>query len=219
MRCVRATRVTRRRRVARSGARRVCFRGARGSASSSLRRAQHRPKPAQRVLTRAQARVLWDDIVASSRAGHDLLSPSSAARLAARSWRRLHDYLIPIEQLAAFDAPEPAALLEWCSEFARRCRALEAIDEAELAQWAFDTGFTPRERIALAGFDLTPPAMTRLIARWREQRLIAEGGSASAPRTQRCRRSRERSELPSSNSRHGGRARRWRQDAARSASF
>ena len=137
------------------------------------------PEAAQRVLPRAQARVLWDEIVASSRAGHDLLSPSSAARLAARSWRRLHDYLIPIEQLATFDAPEPAALFEWCSEFARRCRALEAIDEAELAQWAFDTGFTPRERIALAGFDLTPPAMARLIVRWREQRLVAEGGGAA----------------------------------------
>ena len=42
-----------------------------------------------RVLTAGQARVLWDDIVTASPHASALLNPSSAARLAARSWRRL----------------------------------------------------------------------------------------------------------------------------------
>jgi probable DNA repair protein len=131
-----------------------------------------------RLLTRAQARLLWDEIVASSPAGSALLNPSSAARLAARSWRRLHEYLIPLTQLAAFDAPEARALHGWCSEFVERCRALNVVDEAQLAEWAFETGFEPCERLALVGFDAVAPSMARLLARWRERRLIVDAQSA-----------------------------------------
>ncbi|HKE95200.1 MAG TPA: PD-(D/E)XK nuclease family protein, partial [Povalibacter sp.] len=127
-----------------------------------------------RVLKPAQARVLWDRVVADSRAAADLLNPSNAARLAARSWRLMHDYLIPLERLQAFDAPEAQTLLTWCNEFSRRCAALGAIDEAKLAFWAFDSGLVPAERLALAGFDTLPPAMRRLVERWREAgRIVA----------------------------------------------
>lgn len=130
-----------------------------------------------RVLTPAQARVLWDDIVATSPFGSDLLNPSNAARLAARSWRRMHDYLIPMERLGAFDAPEQQALYAWCGEFARRCAALAAIDEARLADWAHEFNFVPQERLALAGFDAIPPSMSRMIERWRGRGLIVDVGA------------------------------------------
>jgi ATP-dependent helicase/nuclease subunit B len=127
-----------------------------------------------RVLTAAQARVLWDDIVAGSRTARDLLNPSNAARLAARSWRRLHDYLIPLERLPAFDTPEAQALYAWSREFERRCAALDAIDESRLAQWAHDAELVPTEQLAFAGFDAMPPAMTRLVERWRAQERVAD---------------------------------------------
>jgi len=98
-----------------------------------------------RVLTATQARILWDDIVAGSRTARDLLNPSNAARLAARSWRRLHDYLIPLARLEAFDTPEAQALYAWCREFERRCAALDAVDESRLAQWAHDSELAPTE--------------------------------------------------------------------------
>ncbi|MGH8240224.1 MAG: hypothetical protein ACREXP_24855, partial [Steroidobacteraceae bacterium] len=97
------------------------------------------PTTRSRVLTPTQARILWDDVVASSPAARDLLNPSNAARLAARSWRRLHDYLIPLDRLQAFDAPEAQALYAWCREFERRCVALDALDEARLALWAYES--------------------------------------------------------------------------------
>jgi len=127
-----------------------------------------------RVLTPTQARILWDDIVASSRTARDLLNPSNAARLAARSWRRLHDYSIPLDRLTAFDAPEAEALHAWCREFEKRCAALDALDEARLAHWAWESELVPAERIALAGFDAMPPAMTRLIERWRAQERVVD---------------------------------------------
>lgn len=133
------------------------------------------------ALTPAQTRLLWDEIVAGSRYAAELLNPSNAARLAARSWRRLHDYLIPIDALQGFDAPEPAALHAWCNEFIQRCAALHAIDEARLSHWAFDVGFIPQERLVFAGFDAMPPAMSRLLERWRSEGLIVDAQPESQP--------------------------------------
>jgi ATP-dependent helicase/nuclease subunit B len=132
------------------------------------------PTARSRVLTATQSRILWDDVVASSAVGRDLLNPASAARAAARSWRRLHDYLIPLERLQTFDAPEAQALHAWCREFERRCEALDALDEARLAHWAFDSAAMPPERIACAGFDTVPPAMGRLLERWRAQGRVPD---------------------------------------------
>jgi ATP-dependent helicase/nuclease subunit B len=127
-----------------------------------------------RVLTPAQARVLWDSIVENSRHSRELLNPSNAARLAARSWRRLQDFRIPLERLQSFDAPEARALHAWSVEFQRRCEALGAIDEARLAEWAHDSRWAPATRIACAGFDFTPPAMALLLDRWRGLGLLVD---------------------------------------------
>lgn len=135
----------------------------------------------RRVLKPAQARVLWDDVVASSTIASQLLNASSAARLAARSWRLLHDYLIPIDSLQAFDGSEAQALNSWCGEFDRRCNELNSIDEAMLSHWAFEMAFKPDRAISLAGFDAVTPAMQRLVDRWRGEGLMvdAEDGTSS----------------------------------------
>jgi probable DNA repair protein len=127
-----------------------------------------------RVLAQAQSRALWDDVISDSRFASDLLNPSSAARLAARSWRRLHEYLIPIESLAAYDTPEAQALYAWCMDFARRCRALHAMDEAVLPHWAEEAHYVPQEPVRCAGFDTVPLAMQRLMDRWRAAGRLVE---------------------------------------------
>lgn len=128
----------------------------------------------EHLLTSAQARVLWDDIVASSRSGRELLAPSNAARLVARSWQRLRDYLIPLDRLEAFDSAEARALLAWGREFEQRCAALGAIDESRLPHSLFDVGFMPTERLVFAGFDVLVPAMQRLVDRWRGADRVVE---------------------------------------------
>lgn len=123
-------------------------------------------KTAERLLTPAQARLLWDEIVADSAWGRTLLVPANAARLVARSWQRLHDYLIPLERLEQFDTPETQALLGWCRDFQNRCAALNAIDESRLAHWMHASDFVPAHRLTFAGFDEIPPAIARLISQW-----------------------------------------------------
>ncbi|HWK50609.1 MAG TPA: PD-(D/E)XK nuclease family protein [Steroidobacter sp.] len=127
-----------------------------------------------RLLTNAQARILWDSLVNDSSWGEDLLNPSNAARLAARSWRRMQEYLIPLTALNNSDSTEGRALHAWCTEFLRRCEKLQAIDETRLAHWAHDANFVPEETLALAGFDNLPPSVARLIERWRGQGKIVD---------------------------------------------
>ncbi len=136
---------------------------------------------APRLLTSAQSRVLWDEIVTSSEVGQRLLAPSNAARLAARSWRRLHDYLIPLDKLATFDTDEARALLGWCREFQRRCAALGAMDEAQLMSALFDAEFTPEQPVALVGFDEWVPAMRRLIERWQREGRVVKAEQDDTP--------------------------------------
>jgi probable DNA repair protein len=144
-------------------------------------RATNLPDSLAPVLTSAQARIVWDEVVSGSAAARDLMDASNAARMAARSWRRMQDYLIPLERLRSFDAPEAQALHAWCEGFLQRCTALGAIDEARLAEWMLSSQFVPPTRIALAGFDVVPPAMGLLIERWRTHDRIVDNDIASGP--------------------------------------
>jgi probable DNA repair protein len=126
----------------------------------------------RRLLTPAQAQLVWEQIIAAHPLAQTLLNPSEAARAALRSWRRMQEYLIPLERLDAFDAPEARALRDWSREFIRRCDSLQAIDETRLLRWAWDVQLTPDRPLALLGFDVLPPAWQRLVERWQSRGLV-----------------------------------------------
>ena len=111
----------------------------------------------------------------------------------------------PARTLQAFDTPEAQALYAWCREFERRCDPLDAIDEARLARWASDSGLIPAERVAFAGFDAMPPAMTRLLERWRAQERVVDIAGSGATRSS-SRSSQPTTRLRSWTSRRSGRA-------------
>ena len=127
-----------------------------------------------RLLTTAQSQILWDEVVGRSAVAAELLNPSNAARVASRSWQRLHDYLIPVEALRVADSAEAVALFHWAESFRTRCGELHAFDETRLAQWAWDCQLMPAEPIAFAGFDAFTPAIHRLATAWRERKLNVE---------------------------------------------
>ena len=127
----------------------------------------HAVSPPLRLLSPAQSRLLWEQIVANDEGAQELLNPAEAARAAQRSWRRLHEYLIDIERLREIASPEAQALHAWSQAFFRRCDALQAIDEARLARWAWELEFMPSQPLALIGFDTHVPALQRLVDRWR----------------------------------------------------
>ncbi len=118
------------------------------------------------LLNSAQARVLWDEVVQRSDIAQPLLNPSNAARLAAHSWQRLHEYSIDLSTLSASTSAETQALLTWARAFEQRCGELDAIDEARLAQLAVRTQFVPAASVCLAGFDVIPPVLQALSALW-----------------------------------------------------
>lgn len=138
---------------------------------------------ATRLLTPAQTRVLWDDIVASSSLAGHLLNPSSAARIAARSWQRMQDYLIPLDSLSHADSEEAQAMHGWAQQFVARCSALHAIDEARLAGWAYATRLVPQSPVAFTGFDAMTPSLQRLAAFWRKHNALVEVAAAADPAT------------------------------------
>jgi ATP-dependent helicase/nuclease subunit B len=127
-----------------------------------------------RLLSRAQSRLLWDQVVNDSSAAGDLLNPSEAARNAARSWELVHDYLIPIAEVADANTAEGAAFYSWAHAFTRRCRELDCLDEARLSAWAFESGLVPGERVVLAGFDAPTPALRRLTQLWMQSGRLCE---------------------------------------------
>jgi probable DNA repair protein len=93
----------------------------------------------------------------------------------------LHDYLIPLDRLRDFDAPEAQALYAWCREFEKRCTAMRAVDDARLSHWMYDIEFSPDNPLAFAGFDALPPAVARLVDRWRSQGHVEDPDIQPAP--------------------------------------
>ena len=120
----------------------------------------------RRLLSPTQSRLVWEQIVLSHPLAQDLLNPTAAARIAQRSWRRLHDYVIPLDRLVEFESEEAGALHAWAQEFLRRCESMRALDEAQLAHWAWEVELAPTEPVALVGFDAYTPALQRLVTRW-----------------------------------------------------
>jgi probable DNA repair protein len=143
-------------------------------------RARENPPDARRLLTSAQARVLWERVLSESRLTEELLNASDAARVAARSWQRLNEYLIDREALRSFDSLEARALYEWSRAFERRLDTLGAIEESQLAAWAWNTHLTPTQPLVFAGFDVFTPSVARLIERWREQGCVKLDDRTSA---------------------------------------
>ena len=135
------------------------------------------------LLNGAQSRILWDEVVHGSDVAQQLLSPSSAARMAARSWQRLHEFSIDVGALTDSPSVEAQALLGWAREFEQRCSVLGAIDEARLAQLALRTRFVPTETLCLAGFDVVPPVLQALSALWlSEGKLTTVDDGQDVPR-------------------------------------
>jgi len=135
-------------------------------------RSQNDAVPEQ-LLNAAQSRILWDQVVHRSELAQQLLNPSNAARMAARSWQRLHEYSIDIDSLAASASVETQAMLEWTAEFERRCDELQAIDEARLGQLALRLQFVPTDSVCLAGFDILPPVLQALSDLWQRAGKLA----------------------------------------------
>jgi probable DNA repair protein len=126
-----------------------------------------------RLLNSTQARVVWEQVVEASEQAAELLDVSSAAQSAARSWRTLHEYLIPVQRLEACSSAEARALYGWVQQFEQRLEELGALDEVQLAEHAFHQHWLPEQPAALVGFDVLTPAVRRLLGLWQDHGRLA----------------------------------------------
>jgi probable DNA repair protein len=134
----------------------------------------------ERLLSPVQTRVLWEQVVSRSEEAADLLDVASAAQSAARSWRRLYDYLIPLPRLNAYPGAEARALHSWAQHFAQRLQELGAIDDAQLAERAVQQQWLPVQVAVLVGFDTLTPALQRLLTLWQSRGRLAICAEASS---------------------------------------
>jgi ATP-dependent helicase/nuclease subunit B len=83
-----------------------------------------------RCLSEVEEHELWRRVVLEGDSG--FLEPAGAARAARHARRAMHEYGIPLAELAAADTEEARALSAWSDRFAQRCRELHGIAPGEL---------------------------------------------------------------------------------------
>lgn len=122
-----------------------------------------------RLLSELQALALWERIVSDSAIGRQLLNPAQAARNAARSWQRLHEYRMPLKAVAAYPTDEAQAFAAWAQQFLQHTQQYNWLDGARFCSWLASSDYVPPQPLALMGFDQLTPEMEQLIAFWRER--------------------------------------------------
>ena len=144
---------------------------------------------ALQFLNDAQTLVVWEEIIAASSVGQSLLNPAQAARAASRSWQRLHQYQIPLAQIASFPSEEAQTFGAWAQSFVERTQAQDWLDSARFASSLIRKNTKPESRIALMGFDRLTPEMDALLAHWQTlgcEVLLIEGNVESSTQRSAC---------------------------------
>ncbi|HSN45100.1 MAG TPA: hypothetical protein VLW08_01975, partial [Casimicrobiaceae bacterium] len=124
------------------------------------------PAAAPRLLSPAQASVLWRRVIAADfAAGAPLADVAGATELAVEAWERMHAYGAGGESWRGWDraavGEDSAAFARWADGFAKALRDEAAIDAARALDELIRTAppwaaFVPPE-VVLAGFvELTP---------------------------------------------------------------
>ncbi len=119
-----------------------------------------------RALLRPQVTAaLWEQIVANSAAGRELMSHHAAAQVAAEAWQLIHDYKLPRSRATYSSTLETKAFHGWAEKFETRCAQEGWIDGASaLASITGNAAKLPQrpKQIVVFGFDVFTPAQQEL---------------------------------------------------------
>ena len=132
--------------------------------------------------------MIWERIVRDDPDLDPLVSSAGVARAAHQSWRRLHDYCIPLDAVTGDESPETAAFARWCRQYMRLLESRGWVD-AVLAQDRVQAE-AARPGLEIVGFDQLTPSQDALLERWAAaglpvQRVPASPGGGTARRV-RC---------------------------------
>ncbi|MYB61380.1 MAG: hypothetical protein F4X69_08370 [Gemmatimonadetes bacterium] len=146
------------------------------------------PASVDRLLSLAEERLVWEDVIRSM-AEDSLLDIPSTAEAAARSWERLCSWAIPLDAEAWNESEDARAFLDWARAFHARFQRNGWISNAELPASVadlIDQGAAPvPEEIEFAGFPELSPVQKHLIdalarrgVKVRERARTEEAGDA-----------------------------------------
>ena len=118
------------------------------------------------LLTPAEERVLWEEVIRRSAAGEALLALPETAALAAAAWTTAHAWGL-LDCLRSGQLNEDAnAFRDWCAHYSRRCERDGNTDAARLpdlvAACANGSGLRKPKQLVLYGFDLMTPQQQAL---------------------------------------------------------
>ncbi len=118
------------------------------------------------LLSPAQERTIWEQVVQASARHHDFLHPHGAARAALRTWQRLHEWAIDVRTLEPAASEETRAFLAWAASVSHHLREHDWIDSAR-ALWRGPTSVPGNgyHAFMLLGFDVESPAQRALLSR------------------------------------------------------
>ena len=133
-----------------------------------------------RWLPSSAAQLLWERIVRDDGELSALISPAGVARAAHQSWRRLHDYRVPLDALAADESVETAAFARWCEQYVRRLRERGWVDGALAQTRVHPLAAAPG--LEIVGFDRLTPLQEALLDRWSAEGLAVHRAAARVAR-------------------------------------
>lgn len=118
------------------------------------------------LLTPAQERTLWEDVIRRSDAGAALLAIPETAALAADAWKTAHAWRL-VDSLRAGQLNEDAsAFRDWCAAYSLRCARDGHTDAALLADLvaarAGGSAIRRPKRLVAYGFDIRTPQQQAL---------------------------------------------------------
>lgn len=122
----------------------------------------------QRVLLNPhQERLLWEQVVRSTKTARDLLRPNAAARTAQQAWQRVQDWQLSIEDLSNEASEETLIYLQWQQAFDARCerdRLISSTALLPLLTQAIQQGlWAVPSHMRWTGFDDFSPAQQALL--------------------------------------------------------
>lgn len=133
------------------------------------------------VLSLAQERALWEEIVRHESATHHFLHYEAVASQAHEAWRYLRQWGVTLQQFPELLNSDATLFKQWASVFQRRCVLNQFIDNASVTDWLIKNigkgVVTLPQHIVLAGFDELTPQQQRLVA------VLTEAGCRVTPLT------------------------------------
>lgn len=135
-------------------------------------------------LDDTQEAAVWEQVLAESPSGRDLVLLSAAADTARRAYGLLRRHRVPLRELAR-EKGETVHFRDWASSFENLCAAGGWASGADLAGMVADVfergSIRPPERIVFAGFDTVTPALERLADVLRKAGAVVEMVDATPP--------------------------------------